>query len=254
MPPNYTPWTWSPPHGRHYSYQITDDGAIINTFWSGPVAPAAPVAPSSIDATVTAPTSSTPRYSQQPSVVVPTNRSIPGGSYPSEIYTLNPKPTEVIRVEDDESNAEDGNKVEEDEKEEPRIDSPHEAPYKSSNTLVPRPASNTSHTQQYANTVVYGSTQCSPYRNTSYEPSLGYQLVNPYTLPVNAQTFRPTIASLPLDVQADIGYKDRRFIQTSTDQNDLEQLDTRYRRVARPHHPYFFIPGRVSPSDSFEIG
>jgi len=35
--PSYGPWTWSQPHGRHYSYLLADDGlTVIETLWAGP--------------------------------------------------------------------------------------------------------------------------------------------------------------------------------------------------------------------------
>jgi hypothetical protein len=72
---------------------------------------------------------------------------------------------------------------------------------------------------------------------------------------------RSTVVSLPGDVQAHIGFKERRYIQTGTEPEYYERLDSRecslelnrtwlttvgFRRVAKHHHAAFFIPGRVS--------
>jgi hypothetical protein len=77
---------------------------------------------------------------------------------------------------------------------------------------------------------------------------------------------RTTLASLPNDVQANLGYQPRRFIQTDLDNDDKEPLDaskmirpgpslililTGYRRVAINHQRYFFVPGRVRLANAF---
>lgn len=63
--------------------------------------------------------------------------------------------------------------------------------------------------------------------------------------PRTAQHGRSTVKSLPADIQAQLRSLERRFIQTDPSNNDAEVLDARYRRVASPHHAYFFVPGRV---------
>lgn len=79
--------------------------------------------------------------------------------------------------------------------------------------------------------------------NTSNQP--GTVPFGSGALGTSPPTSRATVASLPPDVQAHIGYLNRRFIQTGPDVNVAETLDARYRRVAVPHQQFFFVPGRV---------
>ncbi|KAH8727752.1 hypothetical protein GQ44DRAFT_724818 [Phaeosphaeriaceae sp. PMI808] len=110
-----------------------------------------------------------------------------------------------------------------------RVDSPTASPRstgRSSNPLNSLPQSNALH---------YNS---APYASSSSHAAapLGTNLPT---------TSRATVNSLPPEVQANIGYLSRRFIQTGTDPSIAETLDARYRRVAVPSQPLFFVPGRV---------
>ncbi|ORY18199.1 hypothetical protein BCR34DRAFT_554381 [Clohesyomyces aquaticus] len=60
-----------------------------------------------------------------------------------------------------------------------------------------------------------------------------------------AATAQP-VAPLPEDVQETVGGdKPRRYIKTGRDSSEVENLDSRFRRVASHHHAHFFRRGRV---------
>lgn len=227
--PKYTPWTWSAPHGRHYSYLIADDGTtVLDTLWAGH--PAASTA-----STAEATSDSTPRSSTTASYSKTSASSSHGSSLGANYtYGANQAPSgSTHEEEDEEEDGDEGDDDGEEEEEDPaaaaqattvatRPDSgiasytPQQASYASAYAKPRQPS--VSQNSQYSN-YQYSATQYGA--SSAYPPQTQYSSNNQYQSPRN------TISTLPPDVQATIGYKDRRFIQTGADRNETEQLDTR---------------------------
>ena len=224
--PSYTPWTWSAPHRRHYSYLLADDGTtILDTLWSGH--PLGSSTSSAAEPAAGPPAhnnnSSTPRWSQSTSLSLQANAGPAQHSPPYRHYThdsrgLRSRPDQEEHGQDDEpgdaaEEEEEEAEEEEDEGDEQRVDSPNR----------PRGAMH-----QYRPSQAYGSQQPPPLTGNRYGHNAtapahgpGHQYSTPsYSSPPShqfpLQRQRPTIDILPPDVQATIGYKSRRHIQAPT--------------------------------------
>ncbi|CAO2654008.1 Nn.00g107410.m01.CDS01 [Neocucurbitaria sp. VM-36] len=275
--PRYTPWTWSQPHGRHYSYLLADDGVtILETVWSGP-----PANPGVADTLAAASAHHVPESIQQPTSPVGQSTTYQPSTLPSQVSTadityttrnaspqssrsqqttrpsyssigsgLNQRGRPAQEVEDQREVADDDDDDRVDNRTSQghyRVDSGTAAITQSlgslnigpttGNRLQP-PSTGPTYTYQSNPQQGYGS-------SSSSKPQQGYAYSTapaPAPQPTNPRT---AVAFLPPDVQAHIGYLDRRFIQSSSDPNNAEQLDPRFRRVARNHHAFFFVLGRV---------
>jgi hypothetical protein len=122
-------------------------------------------------------------------------------------------------------------------------------------------------TNMMSNMWPFASTAQEPTPQSSATQAPTYTQAQPYTVTGPRQSSIPTparsstIASLPKDIQADIGHKERRFIKASPDNSAYERLDSRknvvlahstvlislgFRRVTAQHQQFFFVTGRVS--------
>lgn len=214
--PKYTPWTWSAPHGRHYSYLVADDGTtILDTIWAGhPAASSASTAETTSDSTPR----TTSAYSN-PSASSSHGSSL-GGNYTYSTTKTEEEDDDEGEEEDDDDDA--GEAVTQTGKQRADSGLATYPQYQTTST-----ASYTSAASQVAGkgrqpSVSQGSQYQGYQYGTQYNTSSMYQ--QPQT---QYQSPRNTIAILPADVQATLGYKDRRFIQTGTDRNETEQLDIR---------------------------
>ncbi|OAL51765.1 hypothetical protein IQ07DRAFT_390627 [Pyrenochaeta sp. DS3sAY3a] len=226
--PKYTPWTWSAPHGRHYSYLIADDGTtVLDTLWAGPsAASAASTTETTSDSTPRSQTSA--RYSKGSA------SSSHGSSLGANYTYAKQDPSGSTHEEEDEE--EDVDEGDDDAEEEEEEEDPAAAAQAAA--VAARPDSGVASyiQQQAAYASAYGRTQQPSvsstsqyskyqYATTQYGASSAYQ--TQYSTNNQYQSPRNAMSTLPLDVQATIGYKDRRFIQTGADRNETEQLDTR---------------------------
>lgn len=221
----WTPWTWSQPHGRHYSYLLAADGTVLDTLWSGHPAT---TAGSTSTEPVNAATNSTPRYPQTTTLPPQTNTLISQGSPPRRNYTTDRETYQPgSNVEDDENEEED----EAEQRNAARVKSPRSIVYTSTN-LLNVSSSYSSNPQRYVVAPSYKNPHGGQYTNNFDASSSSWQHTPLHNAQViQTQAPRP-IESLPAEVQAHMGYLDRRFIQTGPDQNNAEQLDSReYRRT-----------------------
>jgi hypothetical protein len=238
---SYTPWTWSESHQRHYSYLLAADGStILDTLWSGPQ-------PGGLSNNSSTPRSSTQVSSlttQTPSLnprSAPLNYTTTASSSARQAETSAGVDEDNVVDEDDDEPEEAGSNVQTE-----RVDSPIASPQRPTQNQDVRAPQTVNLVQSWPQIPTYtnlnaGSSRL-PVTNQSTQP---YQAIPATTTTRVSSNPRSTIGSLPADVQADIGYLDRRFIQTGPDRNNAETLDSRYRRVAKDHHMYFFVPGRV---------
>ncbi|KAH7409824.1 hypothetical protein DE146DRAFT_643101 [Phaeosphaeria sp. MPI-PUGE-AT-0046c] len=252
--PSYTPWTWSPPHERHYSYLLADDGrTILETRWEGPsAAGAAPAQP-----ILSAGTSAT---------------------------------TVRAQAAQDEDEDEEGEEEEEEEEEE-ESDDEAAGPAHVTTSLaynqdaVPGTQKGKSRRQDSIyNTKALeslhirpsytaGQRQGIPLTSAHSTASSSRNSMQTYASQSNYNTGygeqrstiqpgRSNATSLSPDIQAQLKdlenkYKradpstvrelrlERRFIRTDPSTNNEAVLDARYRRVTLAHHGSFFVPGRV---------
>lgn len=150
-------------------------------------------------------------------------------NFASSSGTAAPYSVESRVADDNDDDDDDSDDEDEDESEkDPRVDSPitnRFSPTYSSSTL---PVRSNLTSQAYSTYQVNTTPQNSQYMTSTYASSSAFQPSNPTnTSSIQSSVVRPTIAILPPDVQANLDYLNRRFIQTGPDQNVAEPLDSR---------------------------
>lgn len=199
--PSYTQWMWSHSHGRHYSYLLADDGrTIMDTIWSGP----------------------------GPAEALPSESSLPPAATQGPDRSENTDGVSgVAQGRHSYSSGAVGTRKKHDSGIEQHLPSFHPG----STTAQPVPGSWQSGSGQQpghkfqvptSSGAQQGSHQLSP---SALQLNHSQQNANIYH--PGPQTNRSTVASLPAEVQAHIGFKERRYIQTCTQTEDYELLDTR---------------------------
>jgi len=293
--PRYTPWTWSPPHNRHYSYLLADDGRVLDTIWAGPTAssstPAEPapteqsvnsLPPNPGRSQVTQPSvvhllvytvlgialvltgSSTPHIAAssqgQPSATTVSSKYqlVSAAAGPSDTRRLDSatarqnvqvQEEEEDYEQDDSDDCDADNAVDDDVEDDAtgsgkgkgkRVDSAYVAPQQLTQSMQTLSLGAPNASPSSHNSLPYqqhGRTQKSQYSTYSYSATTAQQVSQPQstnkivakspTQSPGTPTSRLTVASLDPDVQEQIGYLDRRLIQTDPDTNDRESLDKR---------------------------
>jgi hypothetical protein len=132
--------------------------------------------------------------------------------------------------DENESRSAKGNNGSDDGKETDNDDAHH----RSHSVQASQPARTPSYASAYASQPIASNiSQYVPYSSTNYasgsffqpQSSQLYELTN--VLAIHGGLSRPNIASLPADVQASLGYLDRKFIKTGLDTSNVEQIDPR---------------------------
>jgi hypothetical protein len=113
----------------------------------------------------------------------------------------------------------------------------------------------------WASTAQASTPQVSATQASAYNQAQPYTVAGPGQPSIPTPARSSTIASLPKDIQKNIGHNERRFIKASPDNSAYEKLDSRkdvflahgvvlislgFRRVTTQHHRFFFVTGRVS--------
>ncbi|KAF2823148.1 hypothetical protein CC86DRAFT_76617 [Ophiobolus disseminans] len=244
--PTYSPWTWSQPHGRHYSYLLKEDGTIQETIWSGP-------------SPITA----------QASAQGPSPRRMPDTSlsYSVSRHTIDKAAASGVEDNDNDTDADDDKYEIESrhgrheilESEEAAVTTQYNAKksdvYGLGRTDFNIPSYQRASTPNLrrSSPMFSQSPQLQPYAQprqhfgNRYDPASTYKSQQPAQpayppiapAPIQSktsayagmntyypgpQTNRSTVASLPPDVQANIGFKDRRYIQTGDDPDYYEKF------------------------------
>ncbi|KAF1998970.1 hypothetical protein P154DRAFT_237447 [Amniculicola lignicola CBS 123094] len=206
----YSPWAWSPPHGRHYCYSYDASGNSLGIIWGGPAAPATTEPPDTPaeDKPQDDDDRSKPRTTgENPDVTV---RSSAPESPPaaSTSYT-----TEVTQA------------------------NPYAIAYSTHGTASSQYRGSGYGTSGYAS-------QATPaYTAQSYAP-----LASPTrtSLSYSAPTSTEPSTVLPGLIQENVGgNRKQRHIKTGPDPDAHEYLDPSYRRVSAHHQSYFFVHGKV---------
>ncbi|KAF1832445.1 hypothetical protein BDW02DRAFT_649110 [Decorospora gaudefroyi] len=242
-----TPWTWSIEYNRYYKYRLGLDGTVLETLWAGPADPRETTASSSIVDDPRTPRSSNSQttYNAQESRNLsqsspPMTYSTANGQTDSN-YVPSTTPSTTPSYSVSNSNA--------------LANSHYQNPVgSSSNTGYqnPRNFQEGSATQPGNNTAGYmpvvPPSSSPPANRPAQLLNQYYPAYQPGTAAASSNNPRSHYASLPLDVQNDLGGRDQRFIRTGSmvvGENSTEPLDPRYRRVSPNSHVRFYVPGRV---------
>ncbi|KAH7081325.1 hypothetical protein BKA63DRAFT_503599 [Paraphoma chrysanthemicola] len=272
--PSYTPWTWSASHGRHYSYLLADDHrTVLDTIWSGP-SPSSPQPSSAVPASrapVAQPSSQANRRLEPTALArkdaeeddedddddddAEDEDSEPAGqSRPGDGRTVGGQEYQAGKIARVDSPAVMSNTLQHQFQSLSLGTSPASHYRRDSHAFsnnFGRPRTSAQRATGPSSAPAYNSIVSKTFGMFQSQPlptQQGYQQpqsnvnVTDYSGP---QTNRSTVASLPPDVQAQIGYLERRYIQTGYTLQEHESLDTRFRRVSKSSHAKFFVLGRV---------